>query len=245
MAYTAADGTYRLTFTVEDPGLVIVRSGAGDIVRGGVAFPGELAIEGAPALSEVEVAPSPVDHGKPIRATGLLADAGAPVADARVGLLFSPDAESWELVQEGKTTSAGRFDIQSTETTQDGYWRVLHVDAVGNPIAASGAHHVKIRFGTLLDEYKVEAGPGATVNVKGRLLRQDGSPLGEALPVRVYFMAEGGSTWELQGTAESSAADGTFEKRFAAYEDGYWTAWFFGDEGHLSVNAASRHVDVR
>ncbi|MEV5824898.1 hypothetical protein AB0L25_04920 [Spirillospora sp. NPDC052242] len=242
-AYTAEDGTYRLTFTAREPGVVTVWSGTSDIVWGDVAFPGEIAMEGAPVLSEVGIAPAPVDHGQPIRATGLLADDGTPVADARMWLLFSPDGDNWELVQEGKTTSAGRFDLQSTATT-DGFWRVLHVDTLGKPIATSAAEHVKIRYATLVDDYEVAAGPGGTVDVKGRLLRQDGSPLGAKLPVNVYFMAEGGSTWEFQGTAESDAADGSFEKRFPAYEDGYWTAAFWGDESFGRSNAPIAHVDV-
>ncbi|QFG22034.1 hypothetical protein [Actinomadura sp. WMMB 499] len=242
--HTAGDGTYRLTFTAQEPGVVTVWSGESEIVRGDVAFPGEIAIEGAPVLSEVSVTPAPVDHGQPIRATGLLADAGTPVADARVWLLFSPDGMDWESVQEGKTTSAGRFDIQSTATTTDGYWRLLHVGTLGKPVAASAAKHVKIRYPTLVDEYTVAAGPGGTVDVKGRLLRQDGSPLGTELPVNVYFMAEGGSTWEFQGTVESDAADGSFEKRFPVYEDGYWTAAFWGDESFGRSNAPIAHVDV-
>ncbi|MEV5824900.1 hypothetical protein AB0L25_04930 [Spirillospora sp. NPDC052242] len=38
---------------------------------------------------------------------------------------------------------------------------------------------------------------------------------------------------------------GRFEEAFTAEQDGHWTAWFFGDEGHLSVNSGSKHVDVQ
>ncbi|WP_143219630.1 hypothetical protein [Actinomadura sp. CNU-125] len=243
-AYTAEDGTYRLTFTAQKSGPLTVRSAENDIVWSGLASPGQITFEGDPRFSDFSLTPSPVDYEKPIRATGLLTDGAAPIADATVWLLFSPDGENWQKMQNGQTTSEGRFDLQSTETTQDGYWRVLAVDALGAATASSDVHQVKVRFGTHLDQYKVESGPGATVTVQGRLLRHDGSLLGQELPIYIYFMAEGESTWELQGTATSSVTNGTFSKQFTSYVDGYWTAAFWGNDEFTRSNAPIAHVDV-
>ncbi|MFD0901027.1 hypothetical protein [Actinomadura sediminis] len=242
--YTKPDGTYRLTFTAEKSGPLTVQSDERDIVWSGTASPGQITVVGDPQFSEFSLTPSPVDYEKPIRATGKLTDAGTPVADATVWLLFSPDGENWQKMQNGKTTAAGQFDLQSTETTQDGYWRVWYQSADGTASASSDVRQVKVRFGTLLDDYKVEVGPAATVTVKGTLLRHDGSLLGKELPIYIYFMAEGESTWELQGTTTSSATNGTFSKQFTSYQDGYWTAAFWGNDEYTRSNAPIKHADV-
>ncbi|QFG22035.1 hypothetical protein [Actinomadura sp. WMMB 499] len=242
--YTTEDGTYRLTFTAEKSGPVTVQSAERDIVWSGTASPGQITVEGDPEFSEVEITPSPVDYEKPIRATGLLANAGTPMADATVWLLFSADGENWQKMQRGQTTSAGRFDLQSTETTQDGFWRVWYESADGSASASSDVRQVKVRYGTQLDNYKVEVGPGATVSVQGRLLRHDGSGLGQELPIHIYFMAEGESTWEYQGVTNTSTRDGSFEKQFTSYEDGYWTAAFWGNDEFTRSNAPIAHADV-
>ncbi|MBE1533405.1 hypothetical protein [Actinomadura algeriensis] len=242
--YTKPDGTFRMTFAAKESGPLTVQSAERDIVWSGTASPGQITVEGDPQFSEVELTPSPVDYEKPIRATGLLADGGTPIADATVWLLYSPDGENWQKMKNGQTTSAGRFDLQSTETTQDGFWRVWYQSADGATTASSDVHQVKVRFGTLLDEYKAVSGPGATVTVQGRLLRHDGSKLGQELPIYVYFMAEGESTWELQGTTTTSVTNGTFSKQFTSYQDGYWTAAFWGNDDFTRSNAPIEYVDV-
>lgn len=63
-------------------------------------------------------------------------------------------------------------------------------------------------------------------------------------PVFIYFLPAGSQTWE-QKAAVQTGADGRFAQTFTADQDGYWTAWFYGDEGHLSVNSGSKHVDVQ
>ncbi|QFG22033.1 hypothetical protein [Actinomadura sp. WMMB 499] len=243
-ALTAADGTFRLTFAAEEAGPVTVQSAQNDIVWSGFASPGEVSFGDGPQISGFDVTPSPVDYEQPIRATGTLTDAGTPIANAAVSLQFSATGETWQDVQSGQTTATGAFDIESTATTQDGFWRVRYESADGTATASSEIRQVKVRYGTLLEDFSAAAGPGATVTLQGTLLGSDGSPLGAELPIHVYFMAEGETTWEFQGTAQSSAADGAFAAEFTSYEDGYWTAAFWGDDDYSRSNAPIGHVDV-
>ncbi|WP_176611566.1 hypothetical protein [Actinomadura sp. WMMB 499] len=79
-----------------------------------------------------------------------------------------------------------------------------------------------------LSRFKDESDPEAAAN----------------LPVHVYFMPAGSSTWT-EVAVTRTGTDGAFEKSFTANEDGYWTAWFWGDGDHAKSNSATVHVDVR
>ncbi|MFD0901028.1 hypothetical protein [Actinomadura sediminis] len=241
-ALTGEDGTFRLTFKAREAGPVTVQSAQNDIVWAGFASPGEVAFEDGPQFSDFTVTPSPVDYEQPIRATGKLTDAGAPIAGATVALQFSATGETWQDVQSGQTTATGDFDIESTATTQDGYWRVWYES--GGATASSEIRQVNVRYGTLLENFAATSGSGAKVTVKGTLLRGDGSQLGEQLPIHVYFMPDGGTTWEFQGTTETSAANGSFQAEFTSYQDGYWTAAFWGNDDYSRSNAPIGFVDV-
>ncbi|WP_158642363.1 hypothetical protein [Actinomadura sp. WAC 06369] len=243
-ALTGGDGTFRLAFPAREAGPVTVQSAQTDIVWAGFASPGEVAFEDGPQFSDFAVTPSPVDYQQPIRATGKLTDAGAPIAGASVALQFSATGETWQDVQSGQTAAAGDFDIESTATTQDGYWRVWYESADGTATVSSEIRQVNVRYGTLLEDFAATAGSGGTVNVQGTLLRGDGTQLGEQLPIHVYFMPDGGTDWEFQGTTQTSEADGSFEAEFTSYRDGYWTAAFWGDDDYSRSDAPIGFVDV-
>ncbi|OLT38293.1 hypothetical protein BJF79_27335 [Actinomadura sp. CNU-125] len=243
-ALTAADGTFRMTFEAGQAGPVTVQSAQNDIVWSGTATPGEVSFADGPQISGFEVTPSPVGYQQPIRATGKLTDAGTPIAGASVALQFSATGVDWQDVQTGQTTATGDFDIQSSATTQDGYWRVWYASADGTATASSDIREVNVQYGTLLEDFAAASGSGATVTVSGTLLRADGTQLGEGLPIHVYFMADGESTWELKGTTQSDAATGAFEAQFTSYVDGYWTAAFWGNDDFTRSNAPIGHVDV-
>ncbi|GGV20157.1 hypothetical protein GCM10010182_47490 [Actinomadura cremea] len=243
-AYTAADGTFRLTFAARKAGPVTVQSAQNDIVWSGLASPGQVRFEDGVQFSDFGLTPSPVDYQQPIRATGRLTDAGTPIAGADVSLQFSATGDGWQEVQAGQTTPTGDFDIESTATTQDGYWRVWYESTDGTVTASSDIRQVNVRYGTLLQDFGAASGPGGAVTVTGTLLGSDGSPLGEQLPVHVYFMAEGTTTWEFQGTTPAGVANGAFEAQFTSYQDGYWTAAFWGNDDYARSNAPIGYVDV-
>ncbi|MFD0901026.1 hypothetical protein [Actinomadura sediminis] len=242
------DGTFWLRFNAERSGKLIVESEETDVLWAGSVSPGSVQIDWDAEITDFEVTPSTVEFRKPVVATGWLNDTSTdqkyPIGDAPVTLEYSETGESWREAGSGKTNTGGRFEVESSETVKSGYWRVRFAGSDGETRTVSDLRRVHVKFGTRLDGFGVEKVSGGEVLVKGKLLRlkDEAEPAGE-LPIYFYFMAEGESTWEYQGTMDTWL-DGSFGKRFPARQDGYWTAAFWGDDDHTRSNAPIEYVDV-
>ncbi|GGV20140.1 hypothetical protein GCM10010182_47460 [Actinomadura cremea] len=242
------DGTFRLRFTARQSGKLIVESLQTDVLSAGSMSPGSLEIERDAEITDFEVTPSTVEFRKPVVATGWLNDTSTdqeyPIGDATVTLEFSETGETWGEAGTGKTNTGGRFEIETSETLQSGYWRVRYAGADGETRTVSDLRQVHVKYGTRVDGFDAEKVSGGEVLVKGNLVRlkDEDEPAGE-LPIYFYFMAEGTSTWVYQGTMDTWIG-GSFGMRFPAQQDGYWTAAFWGDDDHVRSNAPIKYVDV-
>ncbi|MBE1533404.1 hypothetical protein [Actinomadura algeriensis] len=242
------DGTFRLRFTAQQSGKLIVESQETNVLSAGSTSAGTLQIERDAEITDFEVTPSSVEFRKPVVASGWLNDTSTdqkyPIGDATVTLEYSETGETWSEAGTGKTNTGGRFEIESSETVRSGYWRARYAGADGETRTVSDLRQVRVKYGTRVDGFDAEKVSGGEVLVKGELVRlkDEAEPAGE-LPIYFYFMAEGTSTWEYQGTMDTWIG-GSFGMRFPAQQDGYWTAAFWGDDDHIRSNAPIKYVDV-
>ncbi|RSN60254.1 hypothetical protein DMH08_21175 [Actinomadura sp. WAC 06369] len=243
--YTSEDGGFRLSLPVEEAGRLSLDSEENDLLESGLTDAGALSIGGDSRIVGFDMKPSPVGYHEMIHATGRLMAGSEPIADAQVRLEYADTTYAWwDTASYVRTNSEGYFDVQSPRTLQDGYWRVHYVGSGGKTLAMSDVRHVEVKYGTRLDGYTATAGAGGAVTIQGELVRlKDGEEPASGLPVYVYFMADGQSTWEFQGTTEAGT-DGTFGKQFKTDKNGYWTAAFWGDDDHIRSNAPIAHVKV-
>ncbi|MFD0901193.1 hypothetical protein [Actinomadura sediminis] len=149
------------------------------------------------------------------------------------------------------TDRYGEFEETFT-SDRDGYWTAVHWEDL--EYLASNA---PIAYVDLIGTYKTQiqdfgASPGTVkkggmVTVSGLLRRSvDGSAptFAPGKPVRLYFLPSGSTEWKQMAVVETGH-DGRFAKEFAADQDGSWTAWFWGDDGHLRSNSSVVRVDVQ
>ncbi|MBE1532528.1 hypothetical protein [Actinomadura algeriensis] len=179
-------------------------------------------------------------------------DEPGPAPNRTIYIYFMPLGSSeWTQMAVAKTGTNGWFQ-KTFRAVQDGYWTAgfwgddahLATDAPIGFVDVKGVANTGITdFGA--SPASVEK--GGTTTVEGLLRRftdAGGTTSASGLPVYIYFLPAGSSEWKQVAVARTGA-DGRFKKAFTAEQDGYWTAWYWGDGQHLRSNSATKYVDVR
>ncbi|QFG23005.1 hypothetical protein [Actinomadura sp. WMMB 499] len=242
---TAADGTFRLQFTAEQAGIVILSWDGDEYLHQTQEIAGELAVRQGAQITELSVPGKPAPYGETMRATGRLVKDGTPVRNGLVQLEFAQyEASAFTVAATGRTSTNGAFSL-GVRATKSGYWRVRHLDSAGVTLAISKVLQVDVKYKLQMNDLTVrQTGTGGTVTVSGELVRfEDAAVPADHEMVVVYFMPKGGSTWDYQGYV-ATGDDGSFETSFTATGDGYWTAASWEDADHLDSNAPIVYADV-
>lgn len=114
--------------------------------------------------------------------------------------------------------------------------------------ATSGADYVDVRYRTAISGFNAGPEPikkGGRLTVSGTLKRDTSA--WKAFPgqsVKIYFAADGATTWTYEGTAQTSST-GHFSHAFTAAKNGTWRATYAGSGTYLAVTGSGDHVDVR
>ncbi len=260
---TAADGTYD----------IIVRAPAGEgswavstplyysrgpATYGNGPYTGSTA-DGDPlpvyyrtAITGFNASPEPVGQGAEITAAGRAVRFGVD-GEAEPGtgwpvLQFSSDGQVWTDLFSTVPDADGYFSMK-TPAERDGYWRVqVERPGVDELPSTSSADYVDVRYRTAVADFNASPEPvtkGAKITVAGTLRRYTTAwKAFSGQSVKIYFAADGTSTWTYEGAATSSTT-GHFSHTFTAAKDGIWRVTYAGSADYLAVTGPGDHVDVR
>ncbi|GGU94280.1 hypothetical protein GCM10010182_07870 [Actinomadura cremea] len=252
VAYAAEDGTFRVELTAGESGPVTVVSEGNIFLAGSQAAGGRLNSQNVAEIIDYAAPPKAQRYADLLTVTGTLTDGRRPfyqqVHDAVVVLEFSEDGKTWKQMASDRTSRSGYFLLETRDTKKDGYWRARFVGNDQLTQAVSSTDYVDVRYGTQM--YDFSASPksvakGGTVTVKGLLWRfMDEPAVAPNRSIYIYFMPLGSSEWTQMAVAKTGT-NGWFQKTFTATQDGYWTAGFWGDDGHLASDAPIGYVDVK
>lgn len=263
LGMTATDGRYRITATVPGSGSwhvetpqvyprVLPYGPANGPYLGARADSGPWTARHRTAVTGFNAAPEPVGKGATITATGQVvryaADGSAEPATCSPTLQFSADGKTWTSVLGGTTDANGRFTVK-TPAVRDGYWRaVTQESGDGDLPATSGTDYVDVRYRTSITGFNAAPEPirkGGRLTVSGTLKRDTTAwKAFSGQSVKIYFKADGATTWTYEGTSKTSST-GHFSHTFTASKDGTWRASYAGNGTYLTVTGSGDHVDVR
>ncbi|MBE1532527.1 transthyretin-like family protein [Actinomadura algeriensis] len=247
---TAEDGSFSITGRTQLDGYWRVRSeGTGD----NEPTESESKHVDARALTYVRDFDARPDGANTVAVGGRLTLGGDdPAASLPVYVYFRPvGASAWQYKGITSTGDDGTF-AATFPTGKDGDWTAWYFGDAERFASVAPVKYVDAdaEYETRFAEFGVaptQVESGGTVKVTGTLNRFADGIEPEAVagkPVALYFMQAGSGEWKQVATA-TTGADGRFEKSLTATHDGYWTAWFWGDEEHARTNAAMKYMDVR
>lgn len=172
---------------------------------------------------------------------------------AKVEVQYSADGRTgWSTRKTVDAVVNRYFDLPSLENAPvDGYWRLRYA---GTPeLHGSTSEPVRLtRTVTAVADFNAKPEPvrkGQYLTLTGALKQRAASATTwrpyAAKTVRFYFKPAGtGTSYGYVGST-TSAADGTFSRRFTARQDGTWQARFYDDgTTHFASSGREDYVDV-
>ncbi|WP_327257090.1 hypothetical protein [Streptomyces sp. NBC_01244] len=196
-----------------------------------------------------------MDKYRNVYAGGILVQRATSAAPgpAKVEVQYSADGRTgWSTRMTVDTVIDRYFTIPALENAPaDGYWRLRYA---GTPDLA-GSNSARFRLTktvTTVAEFNANPEPvrqGQYLTLTGTLKQRAASATTwrpyAAQTVRFYFKPAGtGTSYAYMGST-TTAADGTFSRRFTATKDGTWQAQFY-DNGttHFASRSREDYVDV-
>ncbi len=196
-----------------------------------------------------------VDRDRKVSGQAFLAQHATSAAPgpAKVEVQYSADGRTgWSTRKTVDTVINKYFSLPTLENAPvDGYWRLRYA---GTPeLHGSTSKPVRLtRTVTAVADFNAKPEPvrkGQYLTLTGALKQRAASATTwrpyAAKTVRFYFKPAGtGTSYAYMGST-TSAADGTFTRRFIAQQDGTWQARFH-DEGttHFASSSSGDYVDV-
>ncbi|MFE9566286.1 hypothetical protein ACFYM0_34860 [Streptomyces sp. NPDC006487] len=177
----------------------------------------------------------------------------APSGPAKVEVQYSADGRTGWSTRKTVDTVVGRYfsSVTVENAPVDGYWRLRYA---GTPeLHGSTSQPVRLtRTVTAVADFNAKPEPvrkGQYLTLTGSLKQRAASATTwrpyAAKTVRFYFKPAGTGTSYAYVGSTTSAADGSFSRRFTATKDGTWQARFHDDgTTHFASSSREDHVDV-